>query len=352
MTVAVAGEAGIGKTAFLGRLALEAQLLGLRTASVRCPAAGGSPLAAVKALAAELSAASDGSFGSRLRRARREIAAGIPGPDDRVRKTIFLRSVLAAFASPTGPRPVLLIIDDVHIADSLTIEVLAGLARELAAERRKDAGDRRRLPSLAVAFRSESPFRPALTALREAIAAAGEAAEAIELGPLPAPAVEEWLDFALPDGSASVRERIAGGFGRNPFLVGEAIRSARRGETPGGARSIPSGRFLDGLPAADHDARCETPRSRFLRLHCAGLVDLLGGRHVAAIETFREAIPLGREVKDLHSVAFDLTYLGEAHLHRGELRAARSQSTRPSFGLGARSTNRYSPRSMRSTSNS
>ncbi|HVR74315.1 MAG TPA: sigma 54-interacting transcriptional regulator, partial [Planctomycetota bacterium] len=76
--------------------------------------------------------------------------------------------------------------------------------------------------------------------------------------------------------------------------------------------------------AARHDARCDSRRIRYLRLRSVGMVHLIVGRHEQGIDALEAAIALGEELKDHHLVAFDLVHLAECHLHRGELRAARS----------------------------
>ncbi len=85
--------------------------------------------------------------------------------------------------------------------------------------------------------------------------------------------------------------------------------------------------------AEEHDARCDSQRSRFLRIHSAALVDLSFGRYGSAIDSFKAAIRLGEEQKDLHLVAFELVFLGECHLFQGEARAAGAAFERAA-GLG------------------
>ena len=78
--------------------------------------------------------------------------------------------------------------------------------------------------------------------------------------------------------------------------------------------------------AATHDRRCESSRTRLLRLHASGIVDLFLGRYASGIESFRAAVTLAEELRDFHMAAFELVYLGECHLYRGELKAARPLS--------------------------
>ncbi len=74
--------------------------------------------------------------------------------------------------------------------------------------------------------------------------------------------------------------------------------------------------------AVRYESQCDSSRSRFMRLHSAGVVDLLFGRYAAASDSLRRAIQLGQELKDWFLVAFDFVYLAESHLFRGEAGAA------------------------------
>jgi DNA-binding NtrC family response regulator/tetratricopeptide (TPR) repeat protein len=74
--------------------------------------------------------------------------------------------------------------------------------------------------------------------------------------------------------------------------------------------------------AAATDARSSSRRIRLIRLHNVGMVDLCFGRYASAIETLKEAIILGEELRDGFLTAFDLVYLGECRLFRGETASA------------------------------
>ena len=49
--------------------------------------------------------------------------------------------------------------------------------------------------------------------------------------------------------------------------------------------------------AATHDRRCESSRTRLLRLHASGIVDLFLGRYASGIESFRAAVTLAEELQ-------------------------------------------------------
>ena len=124
-------------------------------------------------------------------------------------------------------------------------------------------------------------------------------------------------------------EAISRGLGDDPGLAAIhsnlAVIHAKLGDPDLASRSMER--------AAFHEARCDSARTRFLRLHSAAMVDALFGRHATAIDGFKEATALGLELEDLRTVAFDLVYLAECHLHRGELKTAGAALER-ALGLG------------------
>ncbi|MBI4605504.1 MAG: AAA family ATPase, partial [Planctomycetes bacterium] len=222
--IAVLAGAGMGKTAFLRRLALEAGLLGYRPVSIRCYLEAPGPVAPLKAAARELIA--PGAPGRRIRaRCRRLLeatrGAGGAAPEGESGRRAFARALRELLLEAASPGPVLLLVDDAHLADPLTVEVLAGLTREVSS--RDGPGPL----SLAVSFRDEERFREALRPLRQAFSARGRRLEAIALDPLRADAVSLWLGIALPD-DPDLRAAIlrGAGLGGRPFEVEEAIGAA------------------------------------------------------------------------------------------------------------------------------
>ncbi len=112
--------------------------------------------------------------------------------------------------------------------------------------------------------------------------------------------------------------RLAARFGQQPMLVSIdcnlGILLAKTGQPEAAEEAL--------RRAARADARCESTRTRFLRLHGAGIVGLLIGEFGAAISSLREAISLGEELGDRHMVAFDWTYLAECAIQTGDPRTA------------------------------
>ncbi|MBI4606285.1 MAG: sigma 54-interacting transcriptional regulator [Planctomycetes bacterium] len=185
-SIAVTGEAGVGKSAFLRRLELEAQLLGYATVSVRCYPEGPAQFSPLRAVLEGLAPA--GPRGRAVRARSRRLVEAMEGkahdawPPDRRR---LVRELLDVLIDASAAGPVLILVDEAHLADSLTVDVLAALARDIGL-----ASGERRLPSLAVAYRTESPFRSALRPLSEALRASGESHASIELRGLPQEAFE------------------------------------------------------------------------------------------------------------------------------------------------------------------
>jgi DNA-binding NtrC family response regulator len=235
--IAVAGEAGMGKSAFLRRLSIEAQLLEYRTACIRSSEEKGTLLAPFGAVAERLvPAGSDGrAWRARCRRLLRGLLrTGATALDDAPApspaRTVLEELIEFLGRIAPGP-PILLSVDDVQLADPLTIELLAALARRLAATETSPGACPLRL---AVAYRSETPFRAALKPLVEALTAPGGRHVVLELPPLGPEAVEEWLRRAI--GSKRMEEGRAESLARLrgvPFAVGEAIRLGAAGALPG-----------------------------------------------------------------------------------------------------------------------
>jgi DNA-binding SARP family transcriptional activator/tetratricopeptide (TPR) repeat protein len=150
-------------------------------------------------------------------------------PPDLARARLFEAAVeLAEHA--TKDRPLVLLLDDIHLADAPTLELTAYLARRI-----KD------LPVLLVLTRRTLPRRDAIDALIQAAKATAISTEEIELGPLEPEDVER-LVGPLP-------HVIAAADG-NPLL---AIESARA-ETTGPSASL-RGVVRASIAGLDDDAR-------------------------------------------------------------------------------------------------
>ncbi len=235
--IGVRGEAGMGKSALLRRLELEAQLMEYRTFGARCYTGKTEPLALVRALFERLIPAGHAgrSPRARLRRLLAELddasrsPAPSPGGPQRLLTQLVDLLVEAAAAQPT-----LRIVDDAHRADVLSVQLLAMLVRVLTT-----AGDEKpgtaSILSIVVSFPSESPFQASVKPLREALGLARiekgrlevdqARALVLDLGPLPSRTVDEWLDLVLA-AQSELRTRIkeSPGLGGRPFAVRQAIQ--------------------------------------------------------------------------------------------------------------------------------
>jgi DNA-binding SARP family transcriptional activator len=226
----IGGEAGIGKTRLALELMARARAAGARAS--RCTAAdlGGAPPFApwvelLAGLARELEpppadarwpeelARLAPSLPLRLGRPRLEPAEV---PPDLARARLFEAAVeLAEHA--TVDRPLVLLFDDVHLADGPTLELAAYLARRIE-----------RLPVLLVLTRRSAPRRDAVDALAHGARGRGVAVREIALEPLGRRHLE-----ALVGGVATLaapqRERVVAAADGNPLLALESARAAARG---------------------------------------------------------------------------------------------------------------------------
>ena len=107
-------------------------------------------------------------------------------------------------AAAAGPCPTLLLVDDVHLADPVTVECLAFLVAGIGSLWRGEKGDGLAPPSLAASYRAESPFRGVVGPLREALGRSGQGHLVLDLPPLSAEEVEGWVRRTL---GGTARER-------------------------------------------------------------------------------------------------------------------------------------------------
>lgn len=230
--VVLGGEGGIGKTRLAAELVAHARAAGNARAA-RCSAVdlGGAPPFApwIELLAGlgreldpppadvqwpeELGRLSP-SLPRRLGRAR---ATPADVPPELARARLFEAAVeLAEHA--TADRPLVLVFDDVHLADPPTLELAAYLARRLE-----------RMPVLIVLTRRMTPPRGEVDAL--AHAARGRGVEVLELALLPLTRADlEALVGAVSALDATARERVIAAADGNPLLALESARAAAAGD--------------------------------------------------------------------------------------------------------------------------
>ena len=247
----IEGEPGIGKTRLVEELVTYARVRGARVLGTACHEADAVPAywpfaQAVRAYVRDADpvglAWQLGPDGPELARLVPELRERVPsidapapleGDESRFR---FFEAVSGFLLGISRSRPLVLVLDDLHWADSSSIELLRFLARRVA-----DA------PLLIVcAYRQEEA--EARENLRRAIAELDEAAhrERLPLSGLDPTAIARFVELSSgTPAAAELIEEIHEQTGGNPFFVGEVVRliateggmtAVRRGE-----RRIPHG---------------------------------------------------------------------------------------------------------------
>ncbi len=318
--VTITGEGGIGKTRLLEDVLARALGRGFTAASAAgVVIATGEPFAVWAELVdgvaeqVELPAGAPPWWVEALGRlaptlGRATSAAGPPRvrTEPGLERLRLFEATTALITTLATTRPVLLVIDDLHLVDSSSLELLAHVGRRA-----------RGLPLLIVVGHRERSGPSELDATMASLRASGLAAEAIALGPLAPPVVRQLAQAAGGPGPLGDRElgqivEVAGG---NPLLALELARSTTvEGGAPAGLASaarLALGR-LDGearglvelLAIAGGEVGVpelhgpEPPSTTPVAIEAAigsGLVDARGTglriRHALIAEAVREQIP-------------------------------------------------------------
>ena len=228
----IGGEGGIGKTRLAAELVARARAQGARSA--RCTAVdfGGAPpfgpwVELLADIAREIDPPpADVHWPEELARLAPSLprrlgrAAGSPAdvPPDLARARLFEAAVeLAEHA--TADRPLVLSFDDVHLADTQTLELAAYLARRIE-----------RMPVLFVLTRRMTPRRDAVDALAHGASGRGVAVLELDLEPLERADVERLVAAVAPL-AAPERDRVIAAADGNPLLALESARASARGDS-------------------------------------------------------------------------------------------------------------------------
>ena len=257
------GPFGSGKSALLAAAATQARAAGARVLSARAT-----------------ESARDHAFGiafaltgSGLAGAGDEVRALLDGrpPDaiDRALVTTIVRALAAALARKTDEAPVIALVDDAHLADSPSLELLAHLAESASQP----------LAIVATA-RPAGPQPPELAAFGRA------AGGARMLAPLDDEAAGAIADRESVGGRN--RERVVAAAAGNPFLLTELARAVARGESSGVGEPVPAA--VAALVAAEL-SRLDDPARTVARAMAAmerpaplGVVATLAGLDVDAAD--------------------------------------------------------------------
>jgi DNA-binding SARP family transcriptional activator len=227
----IEGEGGIGKTRLAGELVASARARSARTATCATLDLGGAPPFGMWAeLLSDLTRelippAPEASWPEELarlapaltRRLGRAAAAPADVAPDLARARMFEAGV-ELLEHATSDRPLVLLFDDVHLADASSLELAAYVARRIAS-----------LPVLLVLTRRLTPRRDEVDVLLHAARARGVATAEIALAPLRRADVERLVGTVVSL-DAPDRERVIAAADGNPLLALESARATALGD--------------------------------------------------------------------------------------------------------------------------
>ncbi|MGB9183345.1 MAG: AAA family ATPase, partial [Solirubrobacteraceae bacterium] len=221
----VRGEAGIGKTRLAVEVRLRAAASGARTATCGALDLGGTaPFSLWAELIRELlptlpAPPADAAWPDDLAVLVAELPShfgrsGVPAitvaPD--LQRTRLFEAVVALLGWAARDKPLLLVLEDAHDADTPSLELAGYAARRLAA-----------LPVMFLITRRELPDSPDLDRLEHALRSRGVLASELRLGPLPPVAVGVLARKAAALSEADVARVVARAEG-NPLLAVESAK--------------------------------------------------------------------------------------------------------------------------------
>jgi DNA-binding SARP family transcriptional activator len=251
--VTVSGEAGIGKTRLTLELAATARADGARVAACAALDLGG---AAPFGLWAELlrdvcrdldPPAKTANWPAELSRLAPDLEASFARPTARplnaspeLERTRLFEAIVEAVEWAGRERPLLLVMEDVHVADAASLELAGYVSRR--------AGG---LPLLIVLCHRDLPRRAEVDALEHALRARGALAAEVELGPLAAEELASLVRSVAPLETADVERAVAAADG-NALLAVESARALARGEraVPASLRGAARASFMSLPPDA------------------------------------------------------------------------------------------------------
>lgn len=247
--VLVRGEAGIGKTRLASELLAGAARDGVRTADCGALDLGGAApfglwAELIRGLLVDLPrppldvrwpddlARLSPDAQERLRSGRVDRPSAAP----ELERARLFEAIVALVQWAAHDRPLLLLMEDTHIADAPSLELIGYVGRRLAG-----------LAVLMVLTRRELPRRAEADQLEHALRTRGVLARELVLEPLAAEPIEQLAGSMAPLGATDLRRVVDTAEG-NPLLAVETVRALGRGEEPArGLRATLRGAF-EALP--------------------------------------------------------------------------------------------------------
>lgn len=325
--VFVTGEAGIGKTRLTAELSAE---IGGR--SGRCASGcglelgGGPPFAIWSEVLRDLVAQvppppGNVAWPADLARLVPSMTARwgcAPSPPSSTPELELARlyDAVAEFLAYGAPSvPLLLVLDDLHLADPSSLALLASVGRRLD-----------ELPVFLVGTRRPVPLNPDLEAVLEAMRRRGVVADEIVLRPLAEPEVRRIVAEAAPGLADEVVRTVVAGADGNPLLAREGARAAAHGrERSHGLRGLVRGPLGRLSPSAR--LLVDTAAAVARPLEPTEAADLVGVDTLAealGCETLGELLDMAgdRRIRFGHSLLREACYRELAPARRSRLHAS------------------------------
>jgi len=245
--VVLEGEGGIGKTRLALELLAHAERDGAAVAGCAALELGGAaPFGLWAELLGELArtiapAAPDAAavwpqdvgrlaptVARRLRPAAPAQSPLVPGASPEFERARLFEAVVEMIAWAAEQRPLVLLVEDIHLADTASLELAAYLARRLP-----------ELAALLILTRRDAPRRSEADLLHQALARRGALHAELQLAPLPEPALAALVRSVAPLADEDVGRVVASSEG-NALLAVEAARARAAGSAarPSGLRSL------------------------------------------------------------------------------------------------------------------
>jgi DNA-binding SARP family transcriptional activator len=290
----LSGEGGIGKTRIARDVLDRAAGDGRRTAACTSLELGGAaPFSLWAELLRELATTlpapgPEASWPDELaaitpslpRRLGRDGAGTLPAIVPELARARLFEAAVDAIEYACADRPLVLLFEDLHLADAASLELLAYVARRFAG-----------LPVLAILTRRHTPQRPDVDALLHSHRSRGGPLIEIEVQPLGRGAVDRLVRSVATLG-ADAREQVIAAADGNPLLAVESARAAAGGHEgpPPTLQAVVRAALGRLAPGARHAAELAAAAGRDLSRR---EVDALAGADdvLAALDTGLFATP-------------------------------------------------------------